>query len=522
MPSSQRSGETGGRSTPAQGGALRSVLIVGGGTAGWMTAAALGQKLKGLGVTVRLVESEEIGTVGVGEATLPHIRYFNAKLGLDEADFMRSTKATFKLGIEFRNWNRVGDSYIHPFGAFGQAIAETSFHHHWLRMRQAGDPHPLEDYSTSVMAARRNRFAPPSQDPRSPLSTYGYAYHIDASLYARYLRAYAQAKGVLRTEGKIANVALRPDDGFIDSVTLENGERIAADLFVDCSGFRGLLIEQTLQAGYEDWSRWLPCDRAIAVPCADAEPLATYTRATAYEAGWQFRIPLQHRVGNGYIYSSGFIGDDDAETRLLQRLEGPPKADPRRLRFTAGRRKRQWVKNCVAIGLASGFLEPLESTSIYLIQAGVGRLLDLLPDLSWDPVDADEYNRLMDRELERVRDFLILHYCATQRDDTPFWDYCRTMPIPDSLTEKMELFRERGTVVAYTDGVFLEPSWIAVYVGQGIEPRRPHPLTAGIPLDGLRREMGSIRSSIAAAVEGLPSHQQYVARYCATAVEAAP
>jgi tryptophan halogenase len=502
-------------------GPVRTVLVVGGGTAGWMTAAALANRLQGLPVAIRLVESEEIGTVGVGEATLPHLRHFNAKLGLDEAEFMRATKATFKLGIEFRNWGEVGDSYIHPFGDFGEPIADLPFHHHWLRSVRHGGAHPLEAFSPPIMMSRRGRFAPPSTDPRSPLSAFSYAYHIDAILYARHLRGYAEARGVVRTEGKIAKVEQRADDGFIEAVVLEKGERIEADLFVDCSGFRGLLIEQTLKSGYEDWSRWLPCDRAIAVPCADAAPLAPYTRATAWESGWQFRIPLQHRVGNGYIYSSGYIDDDAAEAVLLSRLEAPAKAEPRRLRFTAGRRRKQWDRNCVSIGLSSGFLEPLESTSIYLIQAGVGRLLDLFPDRSFDPADADEFNRLMDRELERVRDFLILHYWATRRDDTPFWDYCRTMQIPDSLAEKIELFRERGSVVAYDDGAFLEPSWLAVYFGQGISPSRPHPLADAIPIDALDAQLSAIRSAISSAVERLPSHRDFVARHCGAELEAA-
>jgi tryptophan halogenase len=493
---------------------IRTVLIVGGGTAGWMTAAALSKRLQGLPVAIRLVESEEIGTVGVGEATLPHLRHFNVTLGLDEADFMRKTKATFKLGVEFRGWGAPGESYIHPFGAFGEPIADIPFHQLWLRSALHGGAHPFEAFSPPIMAARRGRFAPPSLDPHSPLSRYAYAYHIDAILYARYLRAYGEARGVVRTEGKIGKVEQRAEDGFIEAVVLEDGRRIEADLFVDCSGFRGLLIEQTLKTGYEDWSEWLRCDRAIAVPCADAELLLAHTRATAWEAGWQFRIPLQHRVGNGYIYSSSYIEDAEAEAVLLSRLESPAKAEPRRLRFTAGRRKKQWDKNCVAIGLSSGFLEPLESTSIYLIQAGIGRLLDLFPDRDFDPVDAEEFNRLMDRELERVRDFLILHYWATRRDETPFWNDCRGMQIPDSLALKVELFRERGAVVGYTDGVFLEPSWLAVYFGQGITPSRPHPLAEAIPLDKLNWQLSAIRNSIASAVEALPSHADFLARRC--------
>jgi tryptophan halogenase len=495
---------------------LRSILVVGGGSAGWMTAAALAKALRPLGVRIEVVESDEIGIVGVGEATIPHIRFFNAKLGLDEADFMRKTKATFKLGIEFRGWGEAGDSYIHPFGAFGHLIGGVGFHHHWQRLSRDGDVGPLEAYSAPIVAARLNRFAPPIDDPRSPLSTYAYAYHFDAGLYARYLRTFAEGLGVVRTEGKIAQVNLRADDGFVEGVTLEDGRKLDADFFVDCSGFRALIIEGALQAGHEDWSHWLRCDRAVAVPCADAEPITPYTRVIAQEAGWRWRIPLQHRVGNGYVYCSEFISDDEAEATVLSRLERPAAAEPRRLRFKPGRRRKQWVKNCVSIGLASGFLEPLESTSIYLIQAGIGRLLDLLPDRDCDRVDAEEFNRLMDRELERVRDFLILHYRATRRSGEPFWDYCRTMQIPDSLAHKMELFRERGTAPTYSDGVFLEPSWLAVFYGQGIIPEGGDPRSERLSAESLRQDLQNLRANIHTAVETLPSHRDFIIRHCSS------
>jgi tryptophan halogenase len=475
-----------------------------------MAAAALARKLAGLPVGIRVIESAEIGTVGVGEATLPHLRFFNASLGFDEADFMRATKATFKLGIEFRNWGRIGDSYIHPFGAFGVDLAGVPFHQHWLRMRAAGDQTPLDAYSLPILAARTNRFAYPSDDAAALSSTFSYAFQFDAGLYGRYLRDYAETRGVRRTEGRIADVTLRPEDGFVSSVTLAGGERLEADLFVDCSGFRGLLIEQALGAGYEEWTHWLPCDRAIAVPCAGGPELTPYTRATARDSGWMWRIPLQHRVGNGHVYSSGFIGDDEAEEALLAQLEGPPLAAPNRLRFTTGKRRRQWVGNCVAIGLAAGFLEPLESTSIHLIQLAIGRLIDFLPDLGWDPLDSEEFNRLMDLEYERVRDFLILHYCATQRRDTPFWDYCRTMTLPDSLLAKMALFRERGYVVNYRDGMFLEPSWIAVYLGQNVVPRRYDPLSEAIPQPELEREMARIAHATRAVAERMPDHRAFL------------
>jgi tryptophan halogenase len=489
---------------------LRNILIVGGGSAGWMAAAALAHKLAGLPIRISVVESAEIGTVGVGEATLPHLRFFNASLGFDEAHFMRFTKATFKLGIEFRNWSRIGDSYIHPFGAFGIDLGGVSFHQHWLRMRAAGDETPLADYSLPIAAARMNRFGHPSDDPTALSSTFSYAYQFDAGLYGRYLRDHAQARGVARIEGRIVDVALRPGDGFVSSVTLAAGETLEADLFIDCSGFRGLIIEQALKAGYEEWTHWLPCDRAIAVPCRETGPLTPYTRATARESGWIWRIPLQHRVGNGHVYSSGFTGDEEAEAALLTQLESEPLAEPNRLRFTAGKRRRQWVKNCVAIGLSAGFLEPLESTSIHLIQLAIGRLIDFLPDLGWDPLDADEFNRLMDLEYERVRDFLILHYCATERSDTPFWDYCRTMELPDSLRYKMEMFRERGFVVNYRDGMFLDPSWIAVYIGQKVLPRRFDPLSEAIPLPELRREMSRIGEACRTVAGRMADHRAYL------------
>lgn len=482
-------------------GNIASVLIVGGGTAGWMAAAALSHKLAGTGITVRLVESAEIGTVGVGEATVPHIRHFNASLGFDEADFMTRTNATFKLGIEFRNWGRRGDSYIHPFGAFGHPIDGVDFHHHWARAHRAGDAPPFDACSLPVAMARRDRFAHPAADAADLRSTYSYAYQFDASLYARYLRDYAEARGVVRTEGKVVDVALDGESGFVRSVTLDSGETIAADLFVDCSGFRGLIIEGALNAGYEDWRHWLPCDRAIALPCPNTSAIGPYTRATALDAGWAWRIPLQHRAGNGHVYSSGFIDDDAALQALLAQLDAPPLAEPNRLRFVTGKRRRQWIGNCVALGLAAGFLEPLESTSIHLIQIGIERLLDLFPTRDWDPIDAAEFNRQMDLEYERVRDFLVLHYCATQRDDSDFWNHVRTMPLPDSLAYKMALFRERGVVVNYREGMFLEPSWLAVYIGQNIVP------DGGDPRVGSARPLGGVADEIAAIADTLPRHE---------------
>jgi tryptophan 7-halogenase len=493
---------------------LQSIVIVGGGTAGWMTAAALSRVLRGR-YAIRLIESAEIGIIGVGESTVPHIRYFNDTLGLDEADFMRRTRATFKLGIEFRDWRRIGDAYMHPFGDFGRPIEAVQFHHHWLRLRERGQAPDISEYSFPIVAAKLGKFTPPVSDPRSVLSTFSYAFQFDATLYAPYLREYAERRGVRRTEGKVVHAELRGENGFIEAVVLESGERVAGDLFIDCSGFRGLLIEQALQTGYESWSHWLPCDRAVAVPCSSSQPPSPYTRATAREAGWQWRIPLQHRVGNGYVYASPFISDEAATQALLQRLEGEPLADPRILRFSAGRRKKTWSRNCVAIGLSGGFLEPLESTSIHLIQSAIAHLIELFPDCRCDPVLSDEYNRLMDLEFERIRDFLILHYHANQRDDSALWNYCRTMAIPDSLQHKIQLFRERGHIVGYKDGLFLEPSWLAVYLGQGIVPRSYDPLADGLDVEFVSRQFAGMHAVIRRTAESVTTHADFIRQHLA-------
>ncbi|MCW3835712.1 tryptophan halogenase family protein [Sphingomonas canadensis] len=496
---------------------VKRILIVGGGTAGWMTAAALAHKLGSTPVEIRLIESAEVGTVGVGEATVPHIRHYNATLGFDEAEFMARTQGTFKLGIEFVNWGRIGDSYIHPFGAFGGDIGGVPFHHQWLRMRQRGPVPDFEAFSLPVQAARRGRFRHPGTDPASPLNSYNYAYQFDAGLYARFLREYAEARGVQRKEGKVVDAALEGESGFVRSVTLENGEKLKADLFVDCSGFRGLLIEQALKTGYEEWTHWLPCDRAIALPCANEERIAPFTRATAQKSGWVWKIPLQHRCGNGHVYSSGFLSDEDALETLLGAIAAPPMAEPNRLRFVTGKRRRQWVGNVVAIGLSSGFLEPLESTSIHLIQLAIGRLLDLFPTQAWDPLDAEEFNRLMAFEYERVRDFIILHYHATQRDDSDFWNHCRTMRLPDSLEYKMALFRERGVVVNYRDGMFLEPSWLAVYLGQRVLPRHADPLAEKVAEDQVLAAMAAMTARNIAMADGFPTHEAALAELAAAA-----
>jgi tryptophan halogenase len=478
-----------------------------------MTAASLSRFLRPEQCSIHLVESAEIGIIGVGESTVPHIRHFNRVLGIDEAEFMRRTHATFKLAIEFVDWGRRGDSYMNPFGDYGKPFGNVKFHHLYTRLRQAGDDTPLDEYSLAIMVARRARFAYPSEDLESLLSTYSYAFQFDATLFAPFLREFSERRGVRRTEGRVVDVQLRGTDGFIEALTLASGERIEGDLFIDCSGFFGLLTEKALHTGYEDWTHWLPCDRAVAVPCESHGPLLPYTRATARDAGWQWRIPLQHRTGNGYVYSSQYLSDDQAAATLMANLDGKALAEPRLLKFVTGRRKKTWNRNCVAVGLAGGFVEPLESTSIHLVQTAVSHLIDLFPDRNFDPINIDEYNRVMDIEFERVRDFIVLHYHATQRDDAALWNYTRHMSIPDSLAYRLELFRERGVIASYKLGLFFDSSWIAVYMGQGVVPRRFDARLDDVPLDDLRRHARSLHGAIAAAADSLPTEAEFIARH---------
>jgi tryptophan halogenase len=495
---------------------IRDIVIVGGGTAGWMTAAALSKVLNGA-CNIRLVESDEIGIVGVGEATIPMIKLYNAALDLDENDFVRRTKGSFKLGIEFRDWGRIGDNYVHGFGKIGQDLGLVSFYHYWLKLHQAGKAGPLEDYSINTAACRHDKFMRAVTDrPNSPLADIAYAYHFDAGLYAQYLRSYAEARGVVRTEGKVVDVQLHPETGFVESIQLENGERVAGQLFIDCSGFRGLLIEQALQTSYDDWSHWLPCDRAVAVPCANTGLATTpYTRCTARSAGWQWRIPLQHRTGNGYVFSSRFISEDEATASVLANLDGEALAEPRVIRFTGGKRKAQWNKNVYAIGLSSGFIEPLESTSIHLIQSAIARLTAFFPHTGFDQADIDECNAHAHFEIDRIRDFIIAHYKATERDDSPFWNHCRTMEIPEPLQKRMDLFRSNGRVFREGNEMFAEVSWMQVLHGQRVVPAGYHPLVDTYPEQRIEDFAAGVRGVIDKCVSVMPTHDAFIARHCA-------
>ncbi|ESQ79736.1 tryptophan halogenase family protein [Asticcacaulis sp. YBE204] len=493
---------------------IKHIVIVGGGTAGWMSATTLWQAFQGKRVRITLIESDEIGTVGVGEATIPPIRRFNSLAGIDEVEFVKRTQATFKLGIEFVNWTRQGHSYIHPFGHFGKPIDLISFHHYWLRMKAAGEDVPLDAYSLPIMAARNNKFLVGPNDPESVFSTYSYAFHFDAGLYARFLRDHCEQRGVKRVEGKITRVNLNPEDGFIDSVTLDRGETIEGDLFIDCSGFRGLLIGEALGVGYDDWSAFLPCNRAVAVPCESAAPLTPYTRSTAHKAGWQWRIPLQHRTGNGHVFCADFISEDEAISTVMNNLDGKPMAEPRVIRFKTGKRKKFWEKNCIAVGLASGFMEPLESTSIHLVQKAMARAVGFLPTHRHDTVSLDEYNRLMLEEFVEIRDFLVLHYNATERDDSDFWRYCRNMTLPETLKRRIDLFRARGRVVSHADELFGEASYVAVFMGQGIVPQGYDPLANVLETEDVKERLFKMREVIRDTVQRMPTQAQFIERTC--------
>jgi len=497
--------------------AIRNIVIVGGGTAGWMAAAAMARLLDTSSMQITLVESDEIGTVGVGEATIPPIIAYNNMIGVNEDEFLAATKGTFKLGIEFVDWGALGERYFHPFGPHGQDFQGVHFHQLYLRERKRRKLADIREWSMSAAAAALGRYARPAPGAPLPLSQLAYAFHFDAGLYAQFLRGIAERNGVLRVEGKIVDATLDRYSGKVGDVVLADGRTLAGDLFIDCSGFRGLLIEEKLRTGYESWTRWLPCDRALAVPSRYPGQPDPFTRSTARSAGWQWRIPLQHRMGNGLVYSSAHLSDGEAEAVLLGNLEGEPLAGPRRLSFQAGRRRLAWNANVVSLGLSGGFVEPLESTSIHLIQSGIVKLLALFPDKRFNPVERDEYNRQMQDVFEDVRDFVILHYKVTRRDDSDFWNYCRTMDVPDSLERKLELWRAKGRLFREGRELFGTASWVAVLLGQGAIPDDHEPPADAVDEAMIAEALDKMQMSYRRMAEHMPMHGDFVASACAQA-----
>ena len=485
---------------------VRRLVIAGGGTAGWLAAAAMSHQFHGI-LDIVLIESDEIGTIGVGESTIPPIRVFHRLLGIDEQEFMRATAATFKLGIAFENWGKIGERYLHPFGITGRSTWACGFHHFWLHGLKNGIQSEFGEFCLEHQAAKAGKFF------TGPKSEVNYAYHLDAGVYAKFLRKFAEKFGVRRVEGKIREVKQNGESGFIEALVLDSGQTVEGDLFIDCTGFRGLLIEQTLKTGYEDWNQWLPCDSAVAVQTESVGPAIPYTRAIAHEAGWRWRIPLQHRVGNGLVYCGEYMSDQDATDKLLREVEGKTIIQPRVIKFRTGRRLKAWNKNVIALGLASGFVEPLESTSIQLIMTGLTRLIYLFPFPSPTQSIIDQYNEESQIEQERVRDFIILHYCATQRDDSPFWKYCAGMQLPETLAHRITMFRERAHVWQKDGELFRTDSWIQVMLYQGIWPEHYHHLTSAMPVADLTRFLEGIRSTINRALEQMPAHQDFLDRY---------
>lgn len=496
---------------------IQKLVIVGGGTAGWMAAAAFGKVFKNNPMQIILVESDQIGTVGVGEATIPEIVRFNQILGIDENELLKETQGTFKLGIEFVDWHKKGSAYIHPFGQYGKPLDSIPFYQHWQKMHSLGQCDDINHYSLAVQACKNNKFMRPANIANSPLNDIAYAFHFDASLYAQFLRHHAQSNGVQRVEGKITSVQIASDTGFIQQLTLASGQTVTGDFFVDCSGFRGLLIEQTLHAGFDDWSHYLPCNSAVTVGSAPLDPLPPYTRATARPAGWQWRIPLQHRTGNGYVYCDKFISDEQARETLLNNLSSEALGEARFLKFRTGKRRQIWKKNCVALGLASGFLEPLESTSIHLVYEGIAHFLSLFPDKNMDPNLIDKFNKKQQDSYLNIRDFLILHYKATDRNDSDFWNYCRTMDIPDTLQQKIDLYRHSGRIFRDYQELFGEISWFAVMHGQGIHTAQYNAIANGLPEAELAALFGKIKEVVDNSCVAMPSHNEFIRKHCQSA-----
>ncbi|MEP6344152.1 MAG: tryptophan halogenase family protein [Maricaulaceae bacterium] len=497
---------------------IKTIVIVGGGTAGWMSAAALSKYLNKMDVSLTLIESDQIATVGVGEATIPAIGKFNRALGIDEDEFLKATQGTFKLGIEFENWGEIGERYFHPFGTYGFDLEGLDFHHFWTYMNLKGKTSSLDHYSVSARSAYDHKFIRPDPKHGAIINRLEYAFHFDAVLYAAYLRKFAESRGVKRCEGLVERVALDTEKGSINAVHLQDGRMFEADLYIDCTGFRGVLIEQALQTGYVDWHKYLPVDRAVVATTRKEDGLRPYTRSTAYDAGWQWHIPLQQRDGNGYVYCSEYLDAERAEQDFRSRLTGDLLKDPHHLRFVTGHRKKFWNKNCVAIGLSAGFMEPLESTSIHMIQSGISKLIALFPNRDMSLSASDEYNRLMRDDFTHIRDFLILHYKATRRDDSPFWNYVRTMEIPDSLQNKMELLIEQGRFFKYDAELFDLTSWLAVAAGQGFAPETYNPLVAGLSDENIEQSLSNMQSAIDKAVNAMPKHQDFIERYCKAGV----
>lgn len=493
---------------------IRKVVIVGGGTSGWMTAAMLSQLTKNK-LEIVLIESESIRTIGVGEATIPAIKRFNQLLDINEVDFIKATKGTFKLGIQFQDWGQIGESYVHGFGTIGRQWDWLSFYQYWLHMHKNGKTEHLDNYSINTLMALEHKFCPAQpQQTKSPLSEIAYAFHFDSGLYGQFLRRYSEERGVKRSEGKIVAVEQDPTTQFITHVAMDNGQKVSGDLFIDCSGMRALLIGQSLQVGYEDWSHWLPCDSAMALP-SEADPsLPSYTRSKAHSAGWQWKIPLQHRTGNGHVFSSNFISDDAACDMLFSHLDTAAIGDINHIRFKTGKRTVSWHKNCVAVGLSAGFLEPLESTSLYLVQTAILRLIKLFPDAKFHNANIEQFNKETNFEIERIRDFIIAHYKVTRRDDSEFWRYCQHMDIPDSLREKIDIFSAYGRVNREADELFREESWVQVLIGQGLIPQDYDPLVDLKTSSDIAGFVNNTKDVIRKCLIKLPSHQAFISQHC--------
>jgi tryptophan halogenase len=492
---------------------IRKVIVLGGGSAGWMTAAALGKISRQTKIQVQLIESDAIGTIGVGEATLTALQGFNRMLGIDEDEFVKETQATFKLGIKFVDWGQIGDVYHHAFGVLGKPMGNAKFYQYWLKMRALDKAETFENYALNAVASEQKKFMRAFDAGNSPLSGLDHGFHLDASLYAKYLAKLAKSWGVQRTEGKVSEVK-QDTNGFIKSLTLENGSEHKADFFIDCSGFKALLIGETLKTEFEDWSHWLPCDRAITVQTENTQQPWPYTQATAQKAGWQWRIPLQHRVGNGHVYSSQYMSDDEAKSILLKNVEGALLTEPKVIEFQTGYRKQSWHKNCLAIGLSSGFIEPLESTSLHLVQSAIEQLFKFFPSMNFDQADINEYNCQTNYKIECIRNLLITHYCVTKRDDSKFWQYCRTMSVPPEVTQKIEQFRKNGRIFRFNDNMYDSISWFQVMNGQGLTPQSYDPLVDLIPEQTIDKELQNVLSVIRKSADYMPSHQEFIDEHC--------